>query len=238
LANGSSGDRIVIWLAYREAAALLGVESAGPSVDAWVEGLRRAVAAAPADSIRSLQLAVALIWLGKTADHEQLCRRNLDGLSSSVDATLCDRAAKAYLLRPDPAPDTLKLACAAAHKALAAAPPEDENLPWFRTVAGMAAYREGKLDEAEALLSSALSPPLHENQRRLALAFRAMARWRAHRADGARSDLAALSGKDLCLPNTSRLTHSVRDQDQLAVRLAGYEAAQLLNDGLVPAEVR
>src|SRR5260370_33946490 len=78
LASGASGDDMITWLAYREAAGMLGVEGSNPqSVTAWVEGLQREVTANPADTIRSLHLAMAFWWLGKTAEHEALCRQLL-----------------------------------------------------------------------------------------------------------------------------------------------------------------
>jgi tetratricopeptide (TPR) repeat protein len=233
LASGASGDDMIIWLAYREAAAMLGVEASNPqSVTSWVEGLQREVTANPGDTIRSLHLAMALLWLGKTSDHEALCRQLLAITAASDDPQIYDRAAKAYLLRSKPEPETRKLAAAAARRTLESA--GDPNLAWFRTVAGMAAFREEKLAEADALLSEAIASPLHENQRRLALAFRAMARSRAGRPVEANADLAELAKLNLSLPERARMSAVVRDQDQLAVRLAFEEAATLLKSGSSP----
>jgi serine/threonine protein kinase len=237
LANRASGNDLVVWLAYREAAAMLGIEPSGPQpVAAWLEGLRREVAENPEDSMRALHLAVVFLWLGKTAEHEAHCRQFFAAAEASDDPAIHDRAAKAYLLRPNPEPETLKLAAANARQALDSASPAHDNLPWFRTVAGMAAFREGKSDEAEALLSEAVANPLHENQRRLALAFRAMARSQAGRPDDAHADLAELAKFNLSMPERTRISAVVRDQDQLAVRLAYNEAAARLGGGSAPTQ--
>jgi serine/threonine protein kinase/tetratricopeptide (TPR) repeat protein len=229
LASGASGDDMIVWLAYREAATMLGVEPAGVRpVAAWVAGLKQEFAANPVDSIRSLQLALVFLWQGNTAEHDALCRQTFDVLSGASDPAVCDRAAKAYLLRSNPEPNLLKLASASAGRAMDLAQPGDSNLPWFRTAAGMAAYREGRFAEAETLLSSAVANPLHENQRRLALVFRAMARARAGRGEEARADMVKLAKLNLAWPDPAKMSPIVRDQDQLAVRLAYHEASALM----------
>jgi serine/threonine protein kinase/tetratricopeptide (TPR) repeat protein len=236
LANGSSGDRITMWLAFREAARVLELNAAEALANASLQKMRSDVAANPADGMRWLQLATTLLWLGRTEEHEQLSRSILASASQSVDAAVCDRAAKPYLLRPDPAPDTLKQAGAAARRALEIASDQDSNLPWFRTVAGMAAYREGQFDRAETLLTEAVVNPLHKSQRRLALVFRAMTRWRAGHTNDAKADLAELRPEDFVVPDRSRFTSAVRDQDKLAIRLAGHEAAMLMNLPTAPVK--
>ncbi|MBL9170070.1 MAG: serine/threonine protein kinase [Verrucomicrobiales bacterium] len=234
LANGSSGGRITTWLAFREAARVLGLEAGEALTSAWLEKLSSDVSATPADGLRSLQLATLLLWLGKTEEHERLSRSFLASASQSVDASVCDRAAKTYLLRPDPDPHSLKQASAAARRALEIASGQDSNLPWFRTVAGMAAYREGQFDRAEALLTEAVVNPLHPSQGRLALVFRAMTRWCAGHTNDAKADLAELRPEDFALPDRSRFTSAVRDHDQLAIRLACYEAATLMKVSPAP----
>jgi serine/threonine protein kinase/tetratricopeptide (TPR) repeat protein len=235
LASGASGDDMVIWLAYREAAAMLGIEpSAQSSLTAWLRNLEEDVGNAPADSIRSLHLATVLLWLGKNAEHESHCRRIFAEAASSDEPAVLDRAAKAYLLQSKPDPQTLKLAFSAARRAFELAPTDDPNVPWFYTVAGMAAFREGKLGEAETLLSKATANPLHENQRRLAVAFRAMTRFQAGRQDDARADLSELTKLNLTLPDRTRMSPLLREQDQLAVRLAYKETVDRLNGGSSP----
>src|SRR5262249_45709569 len=136
--------------------------------------------------------------------------------------------AKSYLLQPKPEAATLQLACASARRALESAPVGDANLPWFRTVAGIAAFREDKFAEADTLLGEVVDNPLHENQRRLALAFRAMARWRAGRVDESHADLSELAKLNLSLPERTRVSAVVKDPYQLAIRLACDEADALL----------
>jgi serine/threonine protein kinase len=231
LASGASGDDMIVWLAYREAAAMLGIEPSGPRpVTGWVAGLKEEVVANPEDTVRPLHLALVFLWLGNTAEHEAHCRQFLSTAAASGDPSVYDRAAKSYLLRRNTEPETLRLASACARRALTLAQSADPNLPWFRTVAGMADFREQKFTEADALLSEAIANPLHENQRRLALAFRAMARWRAGRLDEAQADLAELAKLNLALPERTRMSAIVRDQDQLAVRLAYDEASGVLKN--------
>jgi serine/threonine protein kinase len=231
LAGGASGDDMIVWLAYKEAKEVLGVEDSGsPSVGAWIEKLQASAASRPDDTILSMRLALVLLWSGRTADHETLCRELLTSTADSSDPLLHDRAAKAYLLRSDPEPKTLGLAAASAGRALELAATGDPNLPWFRTVAGMAAFREKRFSEAETLLTKAIKSPLHENQRLLALAFRAMTRWDSDRRNDARADLAELGRVNLTLPEPTRMSAVLRDQDQLAVRLAQAEAKSRLKE--------
>jgi tetratricopeptide (TPR) repeat protein len=232
LASGASGDDIIIWLAYREGAALLGIESSGqPSVTAWVEGLRREAGDVPGDAVRSLHLALVYLWQGRDAEHETFCRKIFAAIAPSDDPAIYDRAAKAYLLRTNPEPDTLKLACDSARRTLDLAQAGDANMPWFQTVAGLAAFREGKFSQADTLLTEALANPIHENQRRLALAFRAMARSRDGRSEDAQADQMELAKLNLPLPQRTRMSAVVRDQDQLAARLAYKEAVSLFQGG-------
>jgi hypothetical protein len=172
-------------------------------------------------------LALVFLWLGRSAEHEAFCRQVFSAIARSDDPSIHDRAAKAYLLRPNPEPDTLKLACASARRSLELAQTGDANLPWFQTVAGVAAFREGKFAQADALLTEALANPIHENQRRLALAFRAMARARDGRSEEAGTDQAELAKLNLALPQRTQMSSVVRDQDQLAVRLAYKEVVSL-----------
>ena len=237
LARGASGDDMIAWLAYKEAKALLGIKNSGPpSVTAWVSKLQESVAQRPGDTIQSLHLALVLCWSGRSAEHELLCRQMLNTATASKDPVVHDRAAKAYLLRPRPEPETLKLAAASARQALALAKTGDPNLPWFLTVAGGAACREGKFAEAETLLSKAIESPFHENQRRLALAFRAMTRRQAGRPGEARTDLEEIEKANLPIPDRTRMSAILREQDQLAVRLAYDEAKAQLAE-MPPATV-
>ena len=228
LAYGASGGDMTVWLACREAAQTLGIAVPEQSPIAWADALRQEIADNPADTSKSLHLAVVLLWLGKSTEHEALSRQLLAAAADSNDPEVNDRAAKAYLLCSKPEPETLKLAMASAHQAFKMGSPEDKNMPWFRTCAGMAAFREGNFAEAETLLSEAIAQPLHEPQRRLALAFRAMAHSQAGRPADAQSDFAELAKLNLVLPERARMSAVVRDQDQLAVRLAYAEAAALL----------
>jgi hypothetical protein len=50
--------------------------------------------------------------------------------------------------------------------------------------------------------------------------------------DAARADLAELAKQNLILPQRRRMSPILRDQDQLAVRLAYAEATALLNPGV------
>ena len=229
LADGASGNRVTTWLAYREAAQLMGIERTDNLVENWLEDLRRDVAAKPKDHGRVLRLAMVLVWLGKTDEHEQLCRLNLTSTAESKDPLALDRVSKSYLLRPDPNPDTLKLAADMARRALETGANRDKSLPWYRMSVGIAAYREGQFDEAETFLTWSLKNPVNDSQRRVALAFRAMTRWKAGRTNDARSDLAGISAHCFVLPDTVRVTSVIRDPDRLAVRLACQEAARLMN---------
>jgi tetratricopeptide (TPR) repeat protein len=230
LAGEASADDMIVWLAYKEAKAILGAEDSRTTVATWVRKLQETAAEHPDDSVGTLRLALVLCWSGKLTEHEALCRKLLEAAAQSEDPAIHDRAAKAYLLRPRPEPQMLKLAAASARKTLILARPGDELYPWFLTVAGAAACREGQPSEADALLDKAIQAPLHENQRRLALAFRAMARLQAGKVEEARADLAEIEKAHLPVPDHTRMSAVLRDQDQLAVRLAYDEAKAKLSE--------
>lgn len=229
LAHGASADEMITWLAYREAKALLRIEdSAANPVTLWTEQLQNEVRADPTDSIRAMKLAIVHLWLGNADAHASICRDLLQSAANARQPELLDRAAKAYLLRPNPDPELLKSAAAAAERAFELASSDHRLGSWFRTSAGMAAFRQGRYAQAESLLSAAISSPLHENQRRLALAFRALSRARANQHSEALGDLRELEKGRIKTPDRARLSDQIRDQDQLAVYLAYTEAKEIL----------
>jgi tetratricopeptide (TPR) repeat protein len=184
----------------------------------------------PGDTDASKHLALLRLWLGRGEEHQTLCRQMLLAAKVSTEPTTHDRAAKAYLLQPHPDKELLASAIASANLALALAKASnsDVNLVWLRMLTGFAAYRAGKLSEAEAILTAELKPAIHTNQRELALAFRAMARWQLRRADDARADLQEVEKLNGPKPDQVYVPHPGLNGDRLAVSLALNEARALL----------
>ena len=70
-----------------------------------------------------LYLAIDYLWLGRTNEHQALCRKLLELAAHSQEPTAHDRAAKACLLQPHPDSELLKLAVSSGLQALALSTP-------------------------------------------------------------------------------------------------------------------
>jgi tetratricopeptide (TPR) repeat protein len=213
------------------AEAMIGGPDPKPDAsDRALAALRETVAANPADTDKAKQLATAYLWLGQTNEHQALCRKLLDLAADSKHASSHDRAAKAYLIQAHPDPETLKQAVASARQTLQLAATNDDRRGWFLVTAAMAAVRDGKPAEAESLLHEALKIGGDDlNRRRLALAYRALARAQLGRTEEARADLAELEKLGPAFPAPLAPSAILLPPDFLAVCLAHEEAKALLN---------
>jgi tetratricopeptide (TPR) repeat protein len=181
-----------------------------------------------------LYLAIDYLWLGRTNEHQAICRKLLELAAHSQEPTIHERAAKACLIQPHPDPNLLKLAVASGRQALALSPPNDANRPWFLIIAGLAEVRDAKPAEAEPLLTEALKH-INDNddQNGLALAFRTIALVQLGHTNEARTDFAALEKLALPLPTHDSSLAGI-GSDHLAVCIAYEEARAVLNAPAVP----
>jgi tetratricopeptide (TPR) repeat protein len=160
----------------------------------------------PSDTYASMHLALIKLWRGLDEEHRALC------------------------LQPNPDLEMLKTAAASARQSVALAKAGDGNLPWFRIVTGLAAYREGNWSEAESILTAELKPAIHTNQRELGLAFRALARWRQGQTNEAWADLSEVEKLNQPKLEGEPLPPPELDGNRLAISLALKEARALLKE--------
>ncbi len=223
------GNDLVVWLALREAGAILGIPPSSSSpVETWLSNLERTVGKHPEDIAKSMHLGLTHLWLHKDTEHRELCQRLLASVAESKSASSHDRAAKVLLLHPSPDPELLKQAAESAGQALALAKTNDDWRPWYQTVVALADSRTGKAAEAEALLTEVESTTRNCTRRGLALAIRARVRWTEGRAAEARADLAEVDKLGIPDPDPLHVTFVLRKPDYLALYLAAREARGLL----------
>ncbi len=223
------GNDLVVWLALEEAGVILGIPPSGSSpVETWLSNLEQSVARHPEDNAKAMHLALTHLWLGKDAEHRDLCRRLLASVAESESASSHDRAAKVLLLHPSPDPELLKRAVESAGKALSLAKTNDDWRPWYQLVVALADSRIGKAAEAEALLTEVESTTRNCTRRGLALAIRARVRWKEGRMAEARADLAEVDRLGIPDPDPRHVTFVLRKPDYLALYLAAREARALL----------
>ncbi len=131
------------------------------------------------------------LFLENEAEYRRTCGELLERFDESDDPHTCERIGRACLLLP-PDPEHLRIAGAMIDRALAADPSQYEKwaYPYFLFAKALAAYRQGRIDEAIALLGGEVSGVLVPAPE-LVLA---MAQYRSGRPDDARQTLAAAVG--------------------------------------------
>ena len=195
--------------------------------------LRQTVDANPTDTDTAKQLATIYLWLGRTNEHQAICRKLLALATKSKDPSVHDRAAKAYLIQAHPDPELLKLAVASGRQVLQLATANHPDRNWFLVTAAMAGVRDGRPAEAESLLDEVINAPGDDRVRRcLALAYRSLARTQLGRTNQARADLAELEKLIHNFPVPLSTSAIPFPPDVLAVFLAHEEAKALQNPPL------
>ena len=153
----------------------------------YVELRERRLAEGPADSGFSKEVALLYLWEKRFDDHTSLCRKILETAAQSREFTDWERGAKACLVRRGLEADLQARAVDFAYKALAATSKDNELRPWCELSTGMAAYREGKDDEAEQHFTEATRSANWEIKTP-ALLYRVMSRLRKGRIEDAEAD--------------------------------------------------
>jgi serine/threonine protein kinase len=237
--TGERSRDLSLWLSMtRSNLEPLGSKSSNPAVVEEILGQRQeAFAAHPEDSALGMHLAYLYLWVGRTNEHEALCKRMLESAQGSSDPSSFERPSKAYLINPDSHGELRGTAIAAAKRALELAPPGNTNLlAWFQLSRGIAAYRDHQAKDAGIALSEAVRlGGSHSEIRGLALLFRAMARAKLGQEDTARADLAEIEARITPLPEPTQIFPNLFKPDQLAILLA-YKEAKALLDQPIPSK--
>jgi tetratricopeptide (TPR) repeat protein len=194
LVDGRSVDHdvLILWLAYKEAKALIEGPSAPVAVPlAAKEAIalfEQACELDPKDTYASLRLATWQTWVGHDPDYEATRRRLLQQAEATDLASTASRAAKAACLRPSTDATLLAKALNLAQRAVELGE-GNPNLPWYQLSLGLAEYRNGQYAAAEGALAvadqTAGGDGKHEIQGTARL-FRAMSLFRQGKPEGAR----------------------------------------------------
>jgi tetratricopeptide (TPR) repeat protein len=133
------------------------------------------------------QMAAAFLLAGDEARHRDLCRTLLDRPHEHLSLTMQERNAWACLIKMDHFPPDLKARALAAIRQTCQGA-ETENSSWAWLICGLAAYREGRYDDALSALDRAQFGGDMPATARLLLC-RAMACQQAGRTDDATAAL-------------------------------------------------
>ena len=240
------GDDLSMWMAYEEAAKLLGIGDDENWYDT-IEVYETIVAdtslnASNPRRLNELRLGALLAWRGHDEKRADLCRRLFGHYSPSMGPLAAPNYAKIALCRPLHHDDLIRDATNLAHRALelnSRAPSE-----WVLLSAGMADYRLGAFEQAVDHLTRAIerfTSPDHARMRghhetakkpgaATAQLYRAMAYHHLGRREEAEADLEA--AKAVAEPIGSREDKKlhVDFKDDLIMWLALEEATELLEN--------
>jgi hypothetical protein len=151
----------------------------------------------------------------------------IDAATTSRQAGDLERAAKAYLVCPDPESGLLASASRCAEEAVGLWEHNHGQRPLAQMAAGMAAYRQQRYVEAVEFLTDAqlATDRLIKGP---SLLFRSMANLRQGHREQARSDFVAAVDLMKPVPDRTTATEAVLDHNELVFWLAYAEADRLL----------
>jgi serine/threonine protein kinase len=214
--------------------------SAGRSQDA-TDLMAKVCELEPANSLVSLQLAAWQAWFGQDADYESTRRRVVDQAGQTNNAVMdkhvaaisAERAAKVYCFRPSMDTVRLRNALILAQQAIELDGSSRDWLPWGQLALGLAEYRNGQYDAAEATLSSVEQAMAGKRPEAVGTArmFRAMSLFRQNRPEEARKLLSEAEAKMPRLPKDEHRPFAdqhVNNNELLICWLADKEARSLL----------
>ena len=223
----------------RIAAAL---QSAGRTKQA-VPFLARASASTPSDTYLSMSVAALQAWFGQAEDFADSRRRLLAHAGASKKADAAERAAKSCSLLPSTDRAELDAAVALGFQAVALNK-DSVWIPFSFLALGMAEYRAGQFDEADATLTTAIKHAIdHPNEARYdkivdrtASFYRALCLFRRGRPDEARALAIVAEAKMKPLPaDEQNPLVGGNDWDDLILWLACKEAKALMQFDKPPA---
>jgi tetratricopeptide (TPR) repeat protein len=227
-------DELAVWLALQEARRLMKIEPDAnqDAVDRLLAFQREAVEKAFTDTERSLHLAVLYAWFKREAAHRDLSRQLIDAARKSQQPGDLERAAKAYLVCPEPESGLLASAALCAEEAVGLWEHNHGLQPWAQMAAGMAAYRQQRYVEAVEFLTDA-QRAANRLIKGPSLLFRSMANLRQGHRERARKDFVAAVELMKPVPDRTTATEAVLDDDELVFWLAYVEAnRELTAEGL------
>jgi WD40 repeat protein/tetratricopeptide (TPR) repeat protein len=114
-----------------------------------LSALASALAGGPEDTLLLLEVAALQAWFGQDAELALTCRRALESAGDTRDPIRADRTAKVCCLRPSDDKARLDATLALARQAVRLGK-ESRHLPYFQMALGMAEYRSGNDEAAEA----------------------------------------------------------------------------------------
>jgi hypothetical protein len=176
LAGNAHHDDLILWLAYKEAKALIQFDpaaalqkakelermsaaadrdiAAGRTQDALVQ-LATLYAANPENTRLFQKLTTLQAWFGQDQEHAATCRRGLEWAKDTTVNETADRVAKTCCVLPWTDQTQHEEVLALARKAVQLGKDSQYYLTWSQMALGMAEYRSGHFAEADAALITA-----------------------------------------------------------------------------------
>ncbi|MEO8352638.1 MAG: serine/threonine-protein kinase, partial [Chthoniobacteraceae bacterium] len=191
----------------------------------------------PEDNLLSLRVAALQAWFGRNANHAATCERAIEiAERSNIASDAGERAAKSWCLTPSRDPAMLKRVLALAREA-ATNESHDFQRPWYQQTLGMAEFRAGNDEAADAAFRRAEEAAEIDNWQPKARPFvqgparffRAMILFRKGKRVEAETLFHETEAQMRPLPtDEAELWFDNRIQDPLIVWLAFKEAKALL----------
>ncbi len=194
----------------------------------------------PGSAVAALKDAALQAWFGKDAEHDATRRRVLAGAAATTNADVAERVAKLACLRPIADAKTQEATLTLARRALELARKSGEPGPWQQMTLGMAEYRSGRFQEADAALNAVagmMNPKTYRPGviQGTADFYRAMSLFQLDRQDEARALVTATEAKMKPFPADEKNPLAQVDHDDLILWLAYKEAQALLKSTDDPA---
>lgn len=188
----------------------------------------------PGAVLAALKNAALQAWSGEVAAHDANRRQMLAGAASTTNADIAERVAKLASLRPIADAETQQSTLLMARRALELARKSGEPGPWQQMTLGMAEYRSGRFQEAEATLHAVAGMMDAKTYRPSVIQgtadfYRAMSLFQLGRKEEAKALCTAAEAKMKPFPADEKNPLAKADYDDLTLWLACREAKALLH---------
>jgi hypothetical protein len=199
------------------------------------------IAINPDDLLLYMLSACAHAYTGDQAGYRDVCKRMVQRFSKTNDLPSRDKIAKSCLLAPGALDDLVPVVEMA--RSMVSGPsstqlpdkvPSAGNLNGlFQLCAAMADYRTGNYQQALDRLGESTQRQLGIEPRATAVLFRAMADYRLHHEDDARSELerAHTMFERIARPDADVIEAAATIQDWMICQIVRREAEQLISGG-------
>jgi tetratricopeptide (TPR) repeat protein len=187
----------------------------------------------PGTAVTALKTAALLAWSGEDAEYDATRREILAEAATTTNADVAERIAKLACLRPIAEAGTQEATLTLARRAQELTRKSGEPGPWQQMTLGMAEYRSGRFQEADAALDSVAGMIIPKTYRPgiiqgTADFYRAMSQFQLGRNDEAQSLFTATEAKMKPFPADDENPLAKADYDDLILWLACREAKSLL----------